>query len=57
MAQLLEDFYETKMRYREVDRLVWTPLQKQGFQVKSYYSFLRGFIDFPWRSIKEVCIL
>ncbi len=56
MAQLLEDFYETKMRYREVDRLVWTPLQKQGFQVKSYYSFLRGFIDFPWRSIKEVCI-
>ena len=40
MTWLGEDLYETKIWFREVDKLVWIPSEKMGFQVKTYYNAL-----------------
>ena len=42
MVRLLEELYGIKFRPGEEDTMVWIPLPRLGFPVKSYYNTLRG---------------
>jgi hypothetical protein len=57
MTQLLHDVYATKIRGGETDQVEWISSTSLAFQVKSYYTVLRGANTFPWQSIWKVHVL
>jgi hypothetical protein len=50
-----EQLYSTRIRYGEVDRLVWN-LSKRSFEVKTFYRALacQEVVSFPWKGIWRV---
>ena len=56
MTWLWEDLYETKIWFREVDKLLWIPSKRKGFPDEDLLQcIVGGGTDFPWKCIWKVC--
>jgi hypothetical protein len=51
-----EKLYSTRIRYGEVDRLVWNLSKRRSFKVKTFYRALacQEAFSFPWKGIWSV---